>query len=105
VDNLEVFTKVKTHLLAQMSRSLGTNLPTCRYRGAEGRKCAIGCLIPDEEYKSVFEIIGLPELVEAVPSLRGTNINLLRALRTLHDYCEPETWSAKLDEIEAKWIM
>lgn len=33
---------------------------SCRYRGFEGRKCAVGHLIPNELYSDDFEGIGVP---------------------------------------------
>lgn len=33
----------------------GRENPSCRYRGPEGRKCAIGHCIPDKEYSPLFE--------------------------------------------------
>ena len=55
----EVFDIVSTHLLKQVKRSMGKVLKieteTCAYRGKNEMKCAAGALIPDDQYKSVFE--------------------------------------------------
>lgn len=49
----EIFSKVKKHLLAQGKKSLtGT---VCGYRGEDNTQCAIGCLIPDNEYDVEME--------------------------------------------------
>jgi hypothetical protein len=40
-------------------RSVFENDPdTCAYRGAHGRKCHIGHLIPDDRYEPRFEVLG-----------------------------------------------
>jgi len=35
---------------------------SCRYRGPNGTKCAIGCLIPDSEYVPQMENLIVPQL-------------------------------------------
>lgn len=37
-------------------------LDTCRYRTADGRKCAVGCLIPDEAYTKTIEESGVQRI-------------------------------------------
>lgn len=51
----EIFTKVATHLLAQMARSRSGDDGVCLYRGDNGLQCAAGCLIPDELYSEALE--------------------------------------------------
>ena len=57
--NQEIFDKVSAHLLAQNAKSLAFidsyQGQACAYRGAEGRMCAAGCLIPDNRYYSGME--------------------------------------------------
>lgn len=44
----------------QGKRSLTDDDPyACRYRGSEGRRCAVGVFIPDELYEKAFEPIAL----------------------------------------------
>lgn len=50
----EIFNKVATHLLTQGKRSVASD-GSCMYRGPEGTKCAIGCLIEDDEYHPLLE--------------------------------------------------
>lgn len=45
-----VFETVATHLLYQANPSRDGIGGSCMYRGKDARKCAIGCLIPDDEY-------------------------------------------------------
>lgn len=52
----EVYNTVRKHLLEQNEKSkLNPALHFCMYRGADGRKCAIGVLIKDEYYNSDLE--------------------------------------------------
>lgn len=58
--NQEIFDKVATHLRGMQSRAgrfmdNGNSWFSCRYRTADGSRCAIGCLIPDELYDPAIE--------------------------------------------------
>lgn len=46
--NEEIFEKVRTHLLTQNAKSMIDGI--CLYRGPNGLKCAVGCLIEDEHF-------------------------------------------------------
>lgn len=61
----QIFTKVKAHLLQQGKQSMRQTKPVqiCAYRGDEGLKCAIGCLIPDNEYSSCIEGYAIHALI------------------------------------------
>lgn len=91
--NQEIFEKVIMHLLVQKKRSvlypedrgLGAN---CAYRGASGLKCAVGALIPDEEYSSEIENIDAHTLIEGSlcpPTLKECDADLLYDLQKAHD--------------------
>lgn len=49
----EVFDYVASHLLTQNDRSLLPDGNGCAYRGDNGRTCAVGCLIADDEYEAI----------------------------------------------------
>jgi len=54
----DVFDQVATHLLTQKERALvsvANKNVRCAYRGVDGRKCAVGCLIADEDYNPAME--------------------------------------------------
>ncbi len=61
----ELFDTVCRHLMKQRARSVskekifdtrfGCKTNRCLYRSPDGKKCAIGCLIPDEKYNPDFE--------------------------------------------------
>src|SRR6056297_2767336 len=95
MNNQEAFDKVLKHIREQGKAAVkvtvcsdGIEKEECCYRGPDGIMCAVGCLIPDEEYDSELE--GMP--VEEIPqdlmpkSLRGLNTDLLDSLQDAHDY-------------------
>lgn len=99
----EAFDTVTHHLLTQMEKSM--LLGRCRYRGRAGLKCAVGCLIPDEDYSPMLEGKDIPTLqsLELFPmSLHGLKLELLVDLQLIHDGCEPEKWHGRLSEIAGK---
>ena len=49
----EIFEIVAKHLFSQGQRALNS-LGSCSYRG-HGLKCAVGVLIPDDEYREEFD--------------------------------------------------
>jgi hypothetical protein len=53
----ETFDAVVSGLIEQGGPSAGENDcgPTCFYRGKDGRKCAVGLLVPDDEYQEEWE--------------------------------------------------
>ena len=99
----EVFELVRTHLLAQKAPSLSSDGDAmCMYRGSYGRKCAIGCLISDEDYNTDME----GSCVDNVIYVNGDviydpYIEMLASLQTLHDEVEPEYWGTALADLYA----
>lgn len=93
----EIYQRVRTHLLSQME--LSTHAEFCAYRGDHGRKCAIGCLIPDEHYQKTMEGRTVGELFQGFPSeidaagLSKLSLHLLVRLQTIHDGADsPKEW-------------
>lgn len=84
----EIFDTVKDHLSGMKYRSYFNG--TCRYRGRNGAKCAVGCLIPDAVYnvkmetKVVSQLI-LDDLGSVLPPFFAQNRQLLTDLQTVHD--------------------
>lgn len=97
----EVFNEVKDHLLSQKEQSRSEN-GCCAYRGEDGLKCAIGCLLPDElcfpefEGQSIFGIINYNEILEF---LGDTHVSLLEELQSIHDDLMPVDWPDALLEL------
>jgi hypothetical protein len=60
----EMFDKAYNHLWEQNRPARYPVNSHCYYRGPDNTKCAIGCLIPDEEYSDKFEdksVVGLAQ--------------------------------------------
>ncbi len=83
----EAFDKVVKHLYAQKRQAINYT-GSCQYRVSSGRKCAIGALIPDEEYKSSMEgcsISYLDTIGRFPESLKGFSMDFLSRLQKVHD--------------------
>jgi len=86
----EVFNKVYKHLISAEHPSVDAN-GYCAYRGQDGRRCAIGCLIADEFYNSALE--GLSAEAESVTKIlfkSGIRVDalptgFLDGLQRIHD--------------------
>ncbi len=96
MNNQEAFDKICNHLMTQKARAIG---PTgmCVFRDAEGRKCAVGCLIPDELYTPDLESTPYPKhLMYKAPSvaaiLDGVDLHLLRDCQCVHDHTQADKW-------------
>jgi hypothetical protein len=93
----EIFDTVVAHLRKQGVRATDANV--CRYRTASGLKCAVGCLLTDEEARQVegFSVDG-DYFRQHIPSCEP-HIRLLRRLQSIHDVYEPEQWESQLRTI------
>ena len=98
----ELFDRVAVHLLTQRATARSTTNPgACLYHAPDGKKCAIGVLIPDELYDFRFEnrtVDALPVDVLEKLGLVG-KIGLALALQNVHDQCDVDNWVAYLDVV------
>lgn len=85
----EIFDIVVTHIYSMKHRSRNSDQPACAYRAEDGSRCAVGILIPDENYHPDMENNGVGDLLnywnEHLPSWFGDNEALLRYLQAAHD--------------------
>jgi hypothetical protein len=91
----EIFDKVATHLFTQGMRSIDSE-ERCCYRGPNNTSCAIGCLIPDENYDKNMENECIVTLINNNKhnhsekwnffAIWKDKKNLLQALQSVHDY-------------------
>ncbi len=67
----------------------------------DGLKCAVGCLIPDEEYNWSLEgrNIGYNSELRALPCMQDMDFNFLTCLQIIHDSCDPTEWQAQLTQL------
>ena len=80
----------------------------CRYRTHEGNKCAVGCLIPDDQYERKFDSNdqpSLPDIVSEVwPEHHGEErlISFLAQAQNRHDNSQTAgEFVRRLDELAA----
>lgn len=86
MNSQEVFDTVAKHLFAQGERSMDERAWGYAYRAVDGKKCAIGILIPDREYDPSMEDTAVRDILVDVPSLNGIPTHLLTALQQVHDF-------------------
>jgi len=97
----EIFDRVACHLMAQGRRSQKSI--GCLYRAPNGDKCAIGCLISDENYSPGLELEPLdsPMVINALMA-SGVSVDdprilrLLENLQCLHDNYRVDVWEEQL---------
>lgn len=107
----EIFDKVAGHLLKQNEQSLDI-VGDCMYRGINGMKCAIGCLIDDEHYDETLENenVFAKSVVEAVEDSVGRTLSkeeltMLDKLQTTHDEFPPGVWQTKLENLADEHLL
>ena len=107
----EIFDRVSRHLLTQQCKSrtpewdfkLGRY--RCLYRGPNGTSCAVGCLIPDDQYDPTIEHQGVAstEVQARLPFKADPDTNyLLLSLQQVHDYQPFWAWPDALRAV-ASW--
>ena len=101
--NQEVYDKVKAHLLTQNAKSISKD-GDCKYRMIRSTKrCAIGCLIPDNLYEKEMEGNAVHNLLHDFPKVKeffdGVSSNLLDALQSVHDSELVKNWPRELEAV------
>lgn len=99
----EVYDTVSAHLLKQNDKALNYR-NRCAYRGADGKTCAVGCLISDDEYRLAFEGKRVSAIAsfwfgENTPRVSAANVKLLTSLQRIHDSSPTEMWRRDLQEL------
>lgn len=112
--NQRIFNKVAKHLLTQGTRSMGYSAKAdrniCRYRNADGMKCAVGCLIKAKVYREELEYKGVEEdIIQQALEDSGYDMSenstqsLLDKLQEIHDWNDPSHWKTDLIELATKF--
>jgi hypothetical protein len=107
----EIIQKVAQHLLTQHAVSEDES-GSCRLRGTDGRKCAIGSLVADEHYCAELERVGISYYRGAkdgalLRALKASGVDasdsgvieLLIELEEVHDEAAVDQWATKLARI------
>lgn len=104
-----IYNKVKKHLLNQNQKSIDAD-GDCVYRGPEGLKCAVGCLIPDKLYNENFEGKSARTIFEGYYSINiigyelpKRGLDLIAELQCLHDDFSIEEWASELEQIAIRF--
>lgn len=99
----DIFNKVANHLLKQKERSLREGSDSCAYRGSNGLRCAIGCLIDDSNYSPNLEGLGAghDSVCEAIARSQQTTLEpddwvFLHDLQRIHDAEHVGNWGEEL---------
>lgn len=110
----QIFERVKKHLLKQKEQATDDENGTggCRYRGVDGLKCAVGCLITNAAYtpkceghtpnelgirggRWIFGPLAKALNQSRIPARESTQM-LLSTLQEIHDNEEPIEWRSRL---------
>jgi hypothetical protein len=104
----DVFDIAAYHMLDQGARALNVEHGTCCYHAPDGRRCPVGWLIPDSEYRASFE--GKRVAAVTLEALHGgcssefvgfleAHARILEHLQYIHDHHEPYLWWMTLTEL------
>lgn len=75
----------------------------CNFRNDKGLACAIGSLIPEEEYDPSFEAYDFRDLFYQQDfEIRYDLVELLEMLRVVHDAYKPDKWPYHLKVLAEK---
>lgn len=105
--NQSAFDAVVKHSRTQKSKSMSPDGSNCLYRGPEGNKCWIGCLIPDNVFDEILvtypaaNSIGVSSVVN-VPAAKelfaDVGLHLLYRLQRTHDMEPMLDWERYLGQ-------
>jgi hypothetical protein len=100
------FDRVVSQLRRQNAKAMGA-FGLCLYRAANGRRCAVGCLIPDGKYSPSLECQSL-ELetsgeLRAILEEEGHDVNLVRQLQMIHDTVLIHHWETEFEKLAGKY--
>ncbi len=99
MDRQEVFNTVYKHLLTQRKTAQKASTGRCLYRTHDGLRCAVGCLLTDDEARRLDDVTGtVTELYEegALPDRLVPVLTLLQELQSVHDTYPVEFWESHL---------
>lgn len=96
----EIFDFVSNHLLTQNERCVNENIAetfSCNYKSEKGLKCAVGCLMSDEEYDVKLEGYGVKDDKFDKFNISEDRKDLLSTLQIIHDTTIPDSWKTELE--------
>ena len=90
----EIFDQVAKHLLEQAEPSISDE-NGCAYRGDNGLKCAVGCLITEDQYEDTYRDFE-GKVADSLPGVDGHVGEFLDELQRIHDAIDPLLWRGEL---------
>ncbi len=102
----EIFNTVCEHLMKQKAKARAPQ-GGCNYLAADGKKCAVGCLIPKELYNESIEGV-FADFYEMEPLYKKLgihlgNVQMLSALQFCHDSLDVSSWKQELKRIALRY--
>jgi hypothetical protein len=98
----EVFDQVANHLLIQRAVCIGHD-GNCMYH-LDGMRCAAGCLISEDEYKTQFENSIWYKLVTS-GLVSDNHEKLIAELQSIHDNIGVSQWKEYLKDIADRYSL
>lgn len=104
LEEQDIFNQVAIHLINQNEKSTSFD-GRCAYRGDNDLKCAVGCLITDDEYLPNMENLSIVTIVKRFSTLSRFSkfIDLLQDLQRIHDVIPIENWRDELVKVTTKY--
>ncbi|HKR40089.1 MAG TPA: hypothetical protein VJU59_10515 [Paraburkholderia sp.] len=107
LDGQDVFDIAAWHLLRQHSQAIAPGTSKCMYRAPDGKRCAVGWLMPDDVYSRSLEFFSVRDLASmmldstrheyhAFAAFLIRHMVLLSDLQHMHDSNPPVQWPARL---------
>ncbi len=97
----EAFDKMVSHLRKQGEQSKVRIGKKCLYRSDTGLKCAVGCLIPDEDYCSDMENQGASSF-RGFPTFKGwpaATLDVMSNMQGMHDNTLVRGWERGFSDV------
>lgn len=97
-----VFDQIVNHLRAQ-GEPCKDDLCVCYYR-REGKSCAAGCLIADDEYKKEYEGRGWDSLANE-SKVTKEHKDLIYAMQKIHDCYPVREWEKSFEDVAERFSL
>lgn len=104
----ELFDYITTNLLKQGEKSEDKKRFVCLFRDSNGRKCAVGWVIPDDLYSPELEILGTASNVANCffridQTVRHELLNpIVAELQSIHDLGPAANWKQEFRKLANK---
>ena len=91
----EIFDTIVNHLRAQGAPAI--DVASCKYRASNGFKCAVGCLISDEQYNTEMEgkLVSSLIIYGWLPKDFESHLSLLKCMQFIHDDHSVGKWETQ----------